>query len=272
VVAPTPGTVSKILWHFTGGPRWNVVAEQQDARRKPPDAAFDALVAILKSRELRLGQYHEVVRVSVTGRTYSKESRKFKERRMLTTLRSAPVCCLADIPIAHLSYHAKRYGKFALGFHRPAVVKHGFNPVLYTPTAADVIEVLHAAFSHTEYPDLTDLRLLVASLDEYTTERSSIQSEIEMIEESLSAIHENLKDLLAFVKTFGPREYHTIYSEREWRSVDAYKFAPSEIAMIVVPRRERGKSYFAQLTEHLRDELQLPNSVPVIPWEDLVES
>jgi hypothetical protein len=31
----SPGTVSKILWHFTGGPRWNEVEKRQEATPKP---------------------------------------------------------------------------------------------------------------------------------------------------------------------------------------------------------------------------------------------
>jgi hypothetical protein len=39
---------------------------------------------------------------------------------------------LADIPVAHLSYHAHRYGKAAIGFHRDAAIREGFHPVFYT--------------------------------------------------------------------------------------------------------------------------------------------
>ena len=31
----------------------------------------------------------------------------------------------------HLGYHAERYGKIAIGFHRDAVIRHGFSPVFY---------------------------------------------------------------------------------------------------------------------------------------------
>ncbi len=45
-----PGTVSEILWHFTGGPRWNKNLNRQDAELKPPDEAYAALSSILASR------------------------------------------------------------------------------------------------------------------------------------------------------------------------------------------------------------------------------
>jgi hypothetical protein len=139
-MANVPGTVSKILWHFTGGPAWNERDDRQERKRKPPESAYDALVGILRTREVRLGRYSEVVKVRVPTRTYDRKTNKFRARNILKTLRSAPVCCLADIPIAHLSYHAQRYGKFAIGFHRTSVIRHGFNPVLYTTAVQNSVE------------------------------------------------------------------------------------------------------------------------------------
>jgi len=49
----------------------------------------------------------------------------------IKSLESAPVVCLADIPIIHLSYHAQRYGEIAIGFHRKHVMEKGFMPVFY---------------------------------------------------------------------------------------------------------------------------------------------
>ena len=126
-----PGTVSKILWHFTGGPPWNPRTERQGTAPKPAGDAYRNLQSILKSRELRLGSYTETVKVVVPQQTVlNKETRKFEVRKNVpAAIRSLPVCCLSDIPAAHLGYHAYRYGKFAVGFHREAAVRHGFNPV-----------------------------------------------------------------------------------------------------------------------------------------------
>ncbi len=49
----SPGIVSKILWHFTGGPRWDASKNRQEDKPKPIDDAYAALIAVLKSRELR---------------------------------------------------------------------------------------------------------------------------------------------------------------------------------------------------------------------------
>ncbi len=61
--ALTPGRVSKILWHFTGGPTWSKRLKRQGSRPKRSSEAYANLVSILRSRELRLGEYREVVRV-----------------------------------------------------------------------------------------------------------------------------------------------------------------------------------------------------------------
>jgi len=64
-MSDTPGTVSRILWHFTGGPRWDVVKNCQEPNPKPYDEAYKAFLSILRSKQLRVGQYHEVVKVVV---------------------------------------------------------------------------------------------------------------------------------------------------------------------------------------------------------------
>ena len=133
----TPGTVSQILWHFTGGPTWDNVANKQSASRKSAATAYNALIGILETRELRVGAYKEVVKVRVEKvRTWDRKAKKFRtEHDVMQTLESAPVCCLVDIPIMHLTYHAPRYGQFALGFHREAALRARFNPVFYTCTS-----------------------------------------------------------------------------------------------------------------------------------------
>ena len=64
-MSSSPGTVSKILWHFTGGPKWDEANLCQLKSRKSSRAAYSALVAILTSKELRIGQYKEVIKVPI---------------------------------------------------------------------------------------------------------------------------------------------------------------------------------------------------------------
>jgi hypothetical protein len=98
-----PGTVSKILWHFAGGPTWNAKENRQNKHPKSARAAYAALVSILQSRELRIGQFKEVVKVRVPYvRKHDPKTDTFKyEKNVLVEEMSVPVCCLADIPVAH---------------------------------------------------------------------------------------------------------------------------------------------------------------------------
>src|SRR5215211_117657 len=166
-----PGTVSQILWHFTGGPTWNEIDKRQNVAPKPAADAYRALNGILRSRELRLGSYKEVVRVRIPEvRRRDSKTKKIKiERDVMRTLKSRAVCCLADIPIMHLSYHAARYGKFAIGFHRDAAIRAGFNPVFYTLHDSSVIRSIRTGFTKMRTVDLEMAHELL----------SDIQSEVE---------------------------------------------------------------------------------------------
>src|SRR4030065_790219 len=115
----SPGT-SKILWHFTGGPEWSDMTKKQKRRPKREKKAFDNLASILQYKQLRLGDYKEVVKVILPKREYYDRTKKqtIEEFNVTVEVESAPVCCLADIPAPNLAYHAYRYGKFAIGFHR----------------------------------------------------------------------------------------------------------------------------------------------------------
>ena len=54
-----PGTVSKILWHFTGGPKWCSKSNKQLEELKPATQGYNALKEILTSKELRVGNYQK---------------------------------------------------------------------------------------------------------------------------------------------------------------------------------------------------------------------
>ena len=147
-----PGTVSQILWHFTGGPDWDEHARKQKARRKPAHRAYAALKSILRTQELRLGNYREVITVVVAERRRFNVKTRQPEvlKNVPVRLESARICCLSDIPAAHLGYHATRYGKFAIGFRRASIVAHGFNPVFYTLDGSAVLRTAYAALNEPE--------------------------------------------------------------------------------------------------------------------------
>jgi len=66
------GTVSKILWHFTGGPNWDKNNNRQYSEPKKFNEAFEILKAIIISKELKLSKYNEIVKVSIPEFKFNK--------------------------------------------------------------------------------------------------------------------------------------------------------------------------------------------------------
>lgn len=289
----SPGTVSRILWHFTGGPKWNAALGGQMSLPKPALQAYHNLRSILRARELRLGDYKERIRVIIPElRTYNAEKRQFLiQKRVPRVISSAPVCCLSDIPAPHLSYHAYRYGKFAVGFHRTAAVRHGFNPVFYTMEDAEIVQSIYEGFTELEFVDLqyisagaNEIEISIQNVESslegqgadvdissIASTASGIESEAEAAEGSIVKARRSFQEFLGFVKTFSSDEFSTIYCEREWRSVKTFGFTMDDVAMIVVPRHVGSRRYFENFVRKVAPELEIPPTIPVLPWEDLVE-
>lgn len=222
---------------------------------------------------------------------FSRRNKETGKRRVLGSkvveMRSFPVCCLSDIPIAHLSYQAKRYGKIAIGFHRDAVVKHGFNPVFYTLQNTEVLRSIRRGFRQLGDVDGDSIAYAASQLeseldplecDEGHEVSVDVSSEIRDIKwgaqevmETVSSAEDNLKKFLAFVKTFHAREFSTIYCEREWRSTSAFSFSVNDVAMVVLPKGNVRGSYFNDFVDGTARSIKLLRSVPVVPWEDLIE-
>jgi hypothetical protein len=278
----SPGTVSKILWHFTGGPTWNAKRKRQNKTPKPAIRAYNNLISILETKELRVGQYKEVLNVEVP-RTFKFDpvNNRFEEDEIeRKELISAPVCCLSDIPIAHLGYHAHRYGEFAIGFYRDSVVKSGFNPVFYTLESTRIIKSVYGAMiclPNVHVPGILQTTgFLKETLEKVGLSDSGmhfdyIDAEALGAIEFVEAARVSFKRLLAFTKTFSPNEFDSIYCEREWRSTESYSFTFDDVAMIVLPKKDREIEYFSPFIDQELNKLKLTRSIPVIPWEDLIE-
>lgn len=287
-MADTPGTISKILWHFTGGPRWNDADKRQERCPKPIEDAYAALVGILKSRELKIGGYKEVVNVTAPWiRTYDPVSNKWeKSYNVPKILMSAPVCCLADIPIMHLSYHAKRYGKIAIGFHREVVIRHGFGPVFYQLHNSAILQAIYAGFAGLQETDALDLEQSISDLGDgieslecehghaVDVDRISllydVEGEANVVTNAINGAIGSLKNLLAFVKTFEAVDFDIIYAEREWRSVQPFRFEYEDISMIVLPRNVDNGDHYEQFVDEARS-IPIPLTVSIVAWDDLVE-
>jgi hypothetical protein len=283
-----PGTVSRILWHFTGGPPWNADDRRQAGQPKPASAAYSALLSIVASKQLRTGGYRELVKVFVPERReYDTTTKKFETiRNSLVEIQSRPVCCLADIPIANLPYHAQRYGKFAIGFHRAAALKAGFNPVFYSLHNTDILQSLYKGIINLKYVDPDEIESAVSDIEttvsnlacdkEHEVEvdlsdpLSELGSAADTIRDSVETAERGLEDLLAFVKTFDESEFQTIYCEREWRAVKTFDFDCRDVAMVVLPRQTDDRGFFSDFLAKANG-LNVPRSVPIIPWEDLLE-
>ena len=282
----SPGTVSKILWHFTGGPRWDSELQRQQTRPKPAPDAYAALRAILRTRTLKLGAYREVIRGKVLNRALGARGAASWFRKSPVIIESSPVCCLADIPIAHLKYHSHRYGKFAIGFHRESAIEHGFNPVLYALFDKPIVQAIYISIKSlsSDAPDAIleaadsidgDVFDLTYDYGDLGLDVSSAINEIEngalRLQYSMEDAEAGLRDLLSFVKTFEPREFASVYCEREWRSTRRFVFTSDDVAMIVLPREVNRRKYFVNFVRRSLPSLDVPRDVPVIPWEDLVE-
>lgn len=265
-----PGTVSKILWHFTGGPEWDSLAKKQLTTLKPTEMAFDNLIKIIDSKNIRIGSYSELVKIVLKEKSIRNKITKKLElhRNYPIEITSSPVCCVADIPIQHLAYHAKRYGKIAIGFYRESIIKAGFNPVLYSMQNSDLMNTIAIGFDKinsidTSYADscLDDIEGDYPDADIY-----SVKLELEDIEEYKYESVEYYENILAFIKTFDNSEFDSIYCEREWRSLTSFVFSKTDIAMVILPKKDI-KNYHSDFISLNK----LPNTIPINCWEDLME-
>jgi hypothetical protein len=267
--------VSKILWHFTGGPTWNRRTGKQNKKPKPAKDAYKSLKAILRQRKLRVGRYRE----SVTGIADSHSTYRMdpeteelvethRQENVPVKVESSSVCCLADIPIAHLSYHSKRYGKFAIGFHRSSAVRERFNPVLYTleNSGIPVSFAVKRSGLDDQIESLREIHRALKYKNPFVKQALDLASEF----------REEIDKFLTLIKSFKPDEFTSVYCEREWRSVQPFRFSfYRDVAMIVLPKegdREDDRDYFRLFVEYDARKLDLPRSVPIVPWEDLLEN
>lgn len=281
-----PGTVSKILWHFTGGPKWNDILKKQEDHLKDHKEAYDNLCNIIKTKEIRLGKYKEIVRCMIDLKIYEKKTYRFKRNRPVE-LESLPICCLSDIPINHLDYHSDRYGKFAIGFYRESIIGSHFNPVLYTFDSATLlgriissIKDIRSLFSDIQFL-YDEMDSMIIDINEGNESRLSgiphkykpkFQRLSLKIKQSLETGHIGLMAVVAFIKTISEYELNTIYCEREWRSISPFNFKYCDIAMIVLPKNIDGKNYFQRFIKSRVKQLKIPRKVPIVAWEDLIES
>ena len=98
-----------------------------------------------------------------------------------------------------------------------------------------------------------------------------IEFEIDVTEEYINNALDSIGHFLAFVKTFDESEFGTIYTEREWRSTEAFSFSYKDIAMVVLPKKVGANIYYEKFLDEEISRIGVPKEIPVVPWEDLVE-
>lgn len=275
----SPGTVSKILWHFTGGPRWDNELNKQDREPKPVSEAYDTLLKIVASKCLLIGRYKEVVHVL---NPYCEQVGPGRiivdpDRMVTEVIYSMPTNCVADIPIMHLGYHSGRYGKVAIGFRRESVVAAGFSPVFYQLVGSDHLLMIQSLVNCLEALERSRRRenekspggriYPEGSLGYHLDKDGNWKPNSDPIEEEIGQLQQYSGSILAYVKTFTSEEFDSIYTEREWRSTKQFDFDFKDVPMIVVPRED---GFFDRLIAEA-DSLGLPRSVSIVAWEDLVE-
>ncbi len=276
-----PGTVSKILWHFTGGPQWDSELNKQLTELKPAMNGYEAMKSILSSGELRTGNYHEIVKVIVPEkRKYNYETKSSEMlQNVHVTVKSNPVCCVADIPLQHLAYHAQRYGKIAIGFKRESIIKAGFNPVMYTLENSALLNSIYTGYDAIDEVDPSciageieslsgevEQKLEEHNIDDYV-DFSSPEYEIGYAAKGHEKLTDSYSDFLSYIKTFDTTEFDSIYCEREWRSTHNFKFTFDDVAMLILPSAQEGFEFYTDFLSNF----DLPREVTVARWEDLVE-
>jgi hypothetical protein len=215
-----------------------------------------------------------------------KARKTIEETNVPREVSSAPVCCLADIPVIHLGYHSLRYGKIAIGFHRDAVIRHGFSPVLYLLHDSHVLNTIYRGFALLDEVSSNELETNLSSLDGEIADLEcehghrtkadtmnmlmDLDLSISEVNRTIDAASKSVHEFLAFVKTFDQTEFNSIYCEREWRSTKSLAFEYSDISMIVVPRSKGDGDYHSRLLQEMRS-IPILDGIPVVPWEDLIE-
>jgi hypothetical protein len=248
-----PKTNSDILWHFTGGPAWDLKKNCQSKNLKPDRDAYGIALKILISKNLRLGNYHELLKVIVPSYPqFDPISNSVKIRKNHPVeLKTSPVCCLAEIPESELFHHAKRYGKMGIGFKRKSILRAGFNPVFYTLHHTDIALKFFSTKRGLENQDVSDVEYEIENAlegirldlcnrceDKIDLDGNDILS---VAESKIWEIEDSLKDfehIMSYVKTFDTSEFDTIYAEREWRNLTNFEFEYQDIHSIIFPSAE----------------------------------
>jgi hypothetical protein len=226
-------------------------------RKHPEDdkANFQILQSILREERIRCSGYVEGT--SGTSLTV------FPNRQLASGEMFVATCtCYADIPLLSIPFHAAKYGRFGLSFHRDLLIRRGARPVIYIPTRGDDATSVHGATL------LNDMQVAYNAFrkrfvdpirDGARNRRRLLGSEPQSDERTIDTLHTTLAlHFLAFVKPYDsqlPVDHQDyFYSEREWRITNFLRFIPNEVERVIVAT-ENDKAALSREFRQYRDKI-----------------
>jgi len=152
------------------------------------------------------------------------------DRHLISEELAVPtVTCFCDIPLTHLSIHARKYGKFGVSFKRAFLIAYGGRPVLYLPYVPHEHEE-HALGGHRL---LNKIEWSYRAF--YDTDAGAVVRE-QGGEEGLHDVF--LRDFVAYIKPFPASlpddDAKNFYLEREWRKYGNLLFTVENVMHVVV--------------------------------------
>jgi hypothetical protein len=149
------------------------------------------------------------------------------------------ITCYCDIPFESIAFHAKKYGRFGVSFHRHFLIHRGARPVMYFPMRSDDHFGAHGRTL------LRDMDAIYKAIGKQVADQQSqtISRTLGHAPNSIDGLLDALDTLLtfrffSFLKAYDselPQDHvDYYYSEREWRLTGPLTFNADDVAHIVV--------------------------------------
>lgn len=183
----------------------------------------------------------------------------FRNRRLSSGEMFVSTCtCYCDIPLQSLGFHAKKYGRHGLSFHRDFLIRNGARPVVYVPKRADDRMAVRGTTL------LDDMQVIYnafwSRFCEPVRERGERRSRPlckapDTDDGIINSVHTVLAlYFFAYVKPYDselpPDHLHYYYSEREWRITNYVHFMPEDVERVVVSSARHGDEIALQFPEY----------------------
>jgi len=175
--------------------------------------------------------------------------------------------CYCDIPVENLAFHARKYGRFGLSFHRDFLILAGARPVIYVPMRDDdkttirgtaLLDDMQAIYGTFNSRFIEPMRARAGNYRKRT-----VTTQPATKDDTLAAVHVLLGfRFLAYVKPYNsqlrPDHPHYYYSEREWRITNYLRFTPSDVEHVIVSTAEDGAAIVNEFPDYSAKIVILP--------------